>query len=154
MPIHTCKKQKVTMKSDSIRLTFSPWIFRSSRFTADGVLEWNYTFHGRAEKNGHITRVPLSSCHYVVFHNVICNWCNRVVQSRGIIIFACPLQPRHTVPRHGCGCITFTNSMNIWTKGFANSVRDWHFSWSTDFPGATSLCQSREAMQVKNSRSN
>jgi len=30
---------------------------------------------------------------HAVFHNVICNWCNRAVQFLSIIVLGCPLQP-------------------------------------------------------------
>lgn len=103
-------------------MTFRARIFLwANRFTAVGILEWNYTFHGREEKNGHITRVPLSSYHYAVFHNVICNWCNRVSCSLQALSSSLALCNRATPsPRS----VTFTNSMNIWTKGFVNGVRD------------------------------
>lgn len=42
-------------KNESIGLTFRAANLSRNRFTADAVLEWNYTFHGRAEKNGRIT---------------------------------------------------------------------------------------------------
>ena len=63
---------------------------------------------------------PLSSCHYIVFHNVIWNWCNCAMQFLNIIVLSCPLQPCSAHVYDTCACTvdlvlscTFTNSMNI-----------------------------------------
>lgn len=88
-------------------------------------------------KTGTLHSVPLSSRHYTVFHNVICNWCNRVVQFLGIIIFTCPLQPFLAAPRHRETLL----SRILWIferKVLQTPVRGRH-PLSTDFPGATSL---------------
>lgn len=41
---------------------------------------------------------------HAVFHNVICNWCNRAVQFLSIIILGCPLQPCPAHVYNTCAC--------------------------------------------------
>lgn len=41
---------------------------------------------------------------HAVFHNVICNWCNRAVQFLSIIVLGCPLQPYPAYVYNTCAC--------------------------------------------------